>query len=217
MAADAEGRRLDRAIRGRREGRAAADAGATLIEAAIAAIAFFTLLFAIFEGSLLVNGHLTIAATTTDGARAAAVSGSSLDADWRIIRAVAGANDAVRTEIVRVVVFKASGPDSAAPAGCRAGTPSLGGVDGMGACNVYTPGAHFSLTDPAEFDCDASSPSHYYCPTTRKTAVQGPNGPPDYVGVYVQMQHSYLTGMFGSGVPITRTSVVRLEPRTLNG
>jgi hypothetical protein len=35
--------------------------------------------------------------------------------------------------------------------------------------------------------------------------------------VYVEMQHAYVTGMFGSRVGINRTSVVRLEPRTLNG
>jgi hypothetical protein len=188
----------------------------TVIEAAIVTGAFFTLLLGIIEVSMLVNGHLTIANTTSDGARAAGVLGNEPEADLRIIQAVAASADrAPRTDVVRLVVFKASGPDGAVPAGCRAGTPSSGGANGVGACNVYTPGL-FSHTDPADFDCDASSPSRFYCPTSRKIAQQGPNGPPDYVGVYVEMRHSYVTGMFGTATALTRTSVVRLEPRTLN-
>jgi hypothetical protein len=206
------------ATRARRRRWAGSDRGVTVVEAAIASAAFFTLLFGIIEGALLVNGNLTIAASTTDGARAAAISGNELESDFRVVQAVNSASKgAPRTSIVRLVVFKASGPDAVVPAGCKAGTPSSGGAGGIGACNVYTPGAHFHLTDPAQFDCGATSPSRFYCPTTRKIAVNAPNGPPDYLGVFIEMRHSFVTGLFGRGVTLTRTSVVRLEPQALNG
>jgi hypothetical protein len=35
-----------------------------------------------------------------------------------------------------------------------------------------------------------------------------------YIGVYVEMQHRYVTGFFGASVTIRDTSVVRIEPRT---
>jgi hypothetical protein len=37
---------------------------------------------------------------------------------------------------------------------------------------------------------------------------------PNYVGVWVRVDHRWVTGMFGSSVTLTDQSVIRLEPRT---
>jgi hypothetical protein len=187
------------------------------MEAAIAAPVFFLLVFGIIEFSLFMYGNLTIANTTTDGSRSAAVFGRDIEADYEIIQKVKRDTEGPRNEIVRVVVFKASGPAGAVPAGCRAGTPQNVGTPtnpGVGSCNVYTPATHFGLTDPADFDCDGSSPARFYCPSARRVAA---TDPPDYLGVYVQMRHSFLTGLFGGARTLERTSVVRLEPLAVNG
>src|SRR3546814_3711398 len=85
----------------------------------------------------------------------------------------------------------------------------------VGACNVYTP-SMFGSDDPSDFDCSSDSPSRYYCPTGRKVATRGVNGPPDYLGIYVHMRHDFLTGLFQDNMTLERTSVVRLEPQGLN-
>ncbi len=35
----------------------------------------------------------------------------------------------------------------------------------------------------------------------------------DYVGVWVKVRHDYQTGLFGSGIDITKYAVMRVEPR----
>jgi hypothetical protein len=198
-------------------GRASGDRGAVIVEAALAAPVFFLLLFGIIEFAIFVNGNLTIANTTADAARSAAVFGNAPEADFNLVQAVKDdSDDGPRTDIVRIVVFKASGPDDSVPSSCKSGTPQTVGTatnPGVGSCNVYTPAAHFGSTDPTEFDCDAVSPSRFYCPTRRNVAA---NDPPDYLGVYIQMRHSFLTGLFGGGRTLERTSIVRLEPLALN-
>jgi hypothetical protein len=190
--------------------------GAAIMEAAIAAPVFFLLLFGIIEFALFVNGNLTLANMTSDGARSAAVFGRDIEADFDIVQKVKRDHVGPRDEVVRVVVFKASGPNGVVPAGCKGGAPATVGTQanpGVGSCNVYTPSAHFGLTNPADFDCDGASPSRFYCPTSRRVAV---NDPPDYLGIYIQTRHSFLTGLFGSGRTLERTSIVRLEPLTVN-
>jgi hypothetical protein len=50
----------------------------------------------------------------------------------------------------------------------------------------------------------------YWCPTSRVVSrTVGPN----YVGVWIKIEHAWVTGMFGSTVTLTDQSVIRLEPR----
>ena len=61
-----------------------------------------------------------------------------------------------------------------------------------------------------------SAPDGNWCPTDRKVAVGGTNGPPDYIGVWIKVKYDYITGLFpGDGVTFTDTTVMRLEPRTV--
>jgi hypothetical protein len=81
---------------------------------------------------------------------------------------------------------------------------------------VYTP-ASFSL-DASQFDCGGpgSAPDQNWCPIARKVAVSGPNGPPDYIGIWIKVKYDYITGLFpGGGVTFEDTTIMRLEPRTV--
>ena len=42
------------------------------------------------------------------------------------------------------------------------------------------------------------------------------NGPPDYVGVYIVVTHTYATGFFGPSITLKSTTVSKLEPGSLN-
>ena len=84
-------------------------------------------------------------------------------------------------------------------------------------CNVYTAA---DLSRPrSEFGCKAgTSPDRFWCPA----ALNGQNGRevrasigPDYVGVYVQTRHNFITGMFGSGLNLNDELVMRIEPQEL--
>ena len=55
----------------------------------------------------------------------------------------------------------------------------------------------------------------WWCPTVRKSAQTGANGPPDYVGVFIRIKHPYITGLFGSSILMTKTSIIKIEPQSL--
>ena len=44
------------------------------------------------------------------------------------------------------------------------------------------------------------------------TATLGPGEGTDYVGIYVQANHTFLTGFFQSTTTLTSTKIVRIEP-----
>ena len=70
--------------------------------------------------------------------------------------------------------------------------------------------------DVDDFDCSGTSPDRFWCPTSRKVAVGGPNGPPDYIGVWIQVKYDFITGLFpGGGMTFDDTTIMRLEPRAI--
>src|SRR3546814_16453254 len=108
--------------------RAADERGVTLIEAALVMPIFISLIFGIMEFALVVNGNVTLAAATSDGGRAAAVYGNDVRADFNIVRDVAARTfNTAQTEIVRIDVFKASGPSSPVPDSFKHGRPTRAG------------------------------------------------------------------------------------------
>jgi hypothetical protein len=72
----------------------------------------------------------------------------------------------------------------------------------------------------SQFGCldssgNATKIDRYWCPTSRKSALTGTSGPPDYVGVYVKGVHNNLIGLFGKTFTFTNDTVIKIEPRTL--
>lgn len=199
--------------------RARSERGATLIEFAITALLLFTMLFGIFEFGMVFRSRATTSDAAADGARAGAIQGPNKSAggetaDYSIMKAIREDTAGINPEtIVRIVVFKGSSsgagaPASQVPALCKAGTPVAG------RCNVYDPNAAFERVqagDAGYFDCaaNAASPACSWNPSSRR------NGPRpsdiDYLGVWIQVRHPYVTGLFGRSLTIQGASVVRLE------
>ncbi len=106
------------------------------------------------------------------------------------------------------------------PTACKTG--ATGSTTSGSECNVYI-GANlataiaggiapvaWSNAQPAS----GSNPIAYYPSSARKVhrdAATG--GPPDYVGVYVEVLHPWVTGLFGQNVTLSDTSVTQLEPQ----
>lgn len=127
------------------------------------------------------------------------------------------------------------GPDDV---GCKSGVPVAG------VCNVYryadfekareqakeenaqaaavTAGIARTLnTDKIWFGCVTSgphadlSPDRFWCPGTRKDARSDNNrAGPDYVGVWMKVDHRWVTRMFGTATTMTDQSVIQIEPRS---
>jgi len=184
--------------------------GAAKIEAAFIPPVFMLLVLGIMEVGLAMNDKLAVAHTARAGTRVASASGNDLYADYGIIQAVRREISAVPDEQIKlVVIYRATRFGDAPAAACTNGTSIAPTSASSTACNVYTP-AQFD--DPkAHWGCkSAYDLDKYWCPTGRVVnRTLGPN----YVGVWVKVEHKWVTRMFGSAVQLTDQSVIRLEPR----
>lgn len=130
-----------------------------------------------------------------------------------------------------------SGTGTGISGGCKGGIPEAG------VCNVYIPAdfdkasaqiKEISAQEAAEhanqtrtldeskiwFGCvttgpnAGASPDRYWCPGTRNDGRSDNGGSgPDYVGVYMKVNHDWVTKMFGRTKTITDQSVIQIEPR----
>lgn len=216
--------------------------GMALVEAAFVTPVFLMLIMALAETGLFMRNYLGVANTVRAGARTASAAGSALVADLYLVNSMGQESSAIpRGAIQYIVVYKATGygagpvDDGVAgvPAGCLAGQPRAG------LCNVYTP-VHFTMAaeqiaeetrHKAEvasgntgdvldlnkiwFGCLTTgphannSPDRFWCPNTRKDTY----GSSDYVGVYMKIDHQWLTKIFGNSRSISDQSVIRIEPK----
>lgn len=186
--------------------------GTTLLEAALATPVFFLLLFGVIEGGYGLHERLSVDNMALAGARTASASGDDPLADHRTLKALkAGKGGISASQVSAIVVYKASGPGEVVPPACLTAS-----VDGL--CNLYTgadldrPATDFGCVGPPGPSVKVDDP---WCPTSRKVALSGPDGPPDHVGVYVRATHRNLTGVLGTGLSFEADTIMRIEPRTL--
>ena len=210
------------------------DDGSVIAEAALVTPLFILLLFGALEFGGAFRDYLTLSNGSLAGTRMAAIQGNAADADWNLVQSVKKAMNAMPLyQIKKVVVYRLSPvsaspgagqcvstqcPTTSVPASCLTAIQGVAGV-----CNVYGPTelALVSATVPASWNTCPGTPSQaypasYFCPTTRVVSTTGNAGfGPDYVGVYVEITHPWITGLFGSSVKMSDTSVTRLEPQKL--
>ena len=197
------------------------DAGAALAESAMVLPLFMVMVFAILDFGLLFKDYLTVSNGVRLGARVGSTAADGSSADYDILQAIKRGTSATPSgNIIRVVVWKATGPTDTVPAGCAAGTATAGTGSPLwtGACNVYTP-ADFAWTK-AQFDCNiATSPGpadYNWCATARNAAVADNSGSgPDYLGVWMKFSHPFVTGMFGSTKVFTDYIILKIEPQSM--
>jgi Flp pilus assembly protein TadG len=174
-----------------------------MLEFAIVAPLLLLLLFGIVEFGLAWRSYLTVSNSTRAGARVASDMGNDPLADWNALQAVrTGLRKAPANALQRVIIFDAS--SSGVPtAECRAGTPRAG------VCNVYAP-ADLNRPSTAFGTCGGTSLDGPWCPASRE--VRQSMGA-DYVGVWIEYRHSYISSWLpGGGITIDDGTVMRLEP-----
>lgn len=179
---------------------------------------FFALIFGILEVGLLFRNSLTTNNAAVQGARAASVHGSAAEADYLVIRSVEHGLEAMELQDLEVlVVFRADGPDSVVPPACLTSSQTFNPSSPSDpACNRYEAADFFKeITDPVtgvatgNFGCAGSSVDRYWCPSDRETSLSTGT---DYVGIYVETNHHFITGFFQDGRTLTETKIIRLEP-----
>jgi hypothetical protein len=88
-----------------------------------------------------------------------------------------------------------------------------GGQTGSRACNVYTAAslslASTSFSSTATGSCPSTAVDRYFCPLTRDVVQSTVT---DYVGIYIQVRHDFVTKLFGANLTITDKLIVQLEP-----
>ncbi len=179
--------------------------GAAIVEAAFITPVFMLMVLGIMEVGLAMNDNLALAHTVRAGTRVASASGNDLYADYGIIQAVKREISAVpRAQIQRIVVYKATRYGEEPTTDCMTGAAGQTGL-----CNIYDTTAFNAVK--TRWGCKtAEALDRYWCPTSRIVSrTAGPN----YVGVWVKIEHRWVTGMFGDTTELTDQSVIRLEPR----
>jgi Flp pilus assembly protein TadG len=182
--------------------------GAVVVEAAIAMLPFLTLVLGILEGSLLIGNYVGTAHAVRAGARAASAVATDPQTDFAVLQRIKQESTSMRrSSIVYIVVYKANSSGDGPTATCKAGTPV------SGVCNVYT--AADMVRPTTDFGCIVPNTlDSFWCPSERKTALTlASGGPPDYVGVWMKVNHSTVSGIVGKQRTITDYSVLRIEPR----
>lgn len=166
---------------------------------------FFTMVLGVAEIGLAMNDYLALTSAVRAGARVASTSGADIYADYGILKALNRETTAIQDgKIQLIVVYKPATFGDPPTATCQAGT-AVADI-----CNVY------SVTDlnrpKTDFGCQATQNlDRYWCPSNRKDTLAGLGT--DYVGVWMKIQHPWLTKMFGSTKTLTDSSVIRIEPR----
>ena len=169
--------------------------------------------FGVLEMGLLYKDYLGAANAVRESSRTGTTAGNEVSADYQLLQRFLRSADALPKDgILRIIVFKASGPGDTPSAACLAASPSTGVED---ECNTYI--LADALRPVADFGtCTKAAatrlPDTWWCPSDRETAV---TGPPDYIGVWVELEHPMVTGLFGDTVTLDDQAILRLEPQAL--
>lgn len=196
----------------------------------------FLIVFGSLEFGLLFKDGLAGSNIVRSGGRAlSAQTGSFADqAAMQAMIPAAGGLQGGLSRLSRVVVFIASCADPApyqdqSTNRCPGKTPikklsemtgggqscvtATSGVSGY--CNVYS-GAMLTSAkadDSSAWGCKAGSPStpdSFWCPTKR---IGLQNVGTDYVGVHIDYEHEWVTGLFGPSRQMSDDVIFRIEPQ----
>ena len=186
-----------RRARRRRQG----ESGAVLVESAIMLMLLTTFCFGVVEFGSLVAQKLSLSSSTHAGARVGATSSTAGDADYQILQAVKNSAGFMSlNDVGLVVVFKDTPSNQTAYLEtCKKGTPVVG------VCNVYTK-ADFDLTAQQLFESNKNA----FWPSSSRVQFT------DAVGVYVSLDHHWLTKLFNSkDSQIGDFTTMQIQPQTV--
>ena len=139
------------------------DDGSIIAESALLTPFFVLLLFGMLEFGGAFRDYLTLSNAASAGARTAAIEGNSASADWNTILAIKdGASAMPMSQITRIVIYKASSPTAAMPAGCATASSAINHCNSFDKATIAT--VLPSATMPISW-ANCTGPTAGYCPT----------------------------------------------------
>ena len=181
-------------------GRARDERGASLVEAAIILPVVILIVFGIIEFGLAFKDSLTVSSATRAGARTASAEPRRPTFHADTADAVARAVTALPVGSVEELwVYKADADGHPVDGGGSAYTS-------CGTCAVFT-----WDTATNQF---IRQPGSDWNPATQNACVGDPNH--DAVGIYLKVNHAFVTGFFGQQITLKDHAVMNLEPVTLS-
>jgi hypothetical protein len=175
-----------------RSGRRLDSRGAVLVEAALVTPVVILVMMAIVDGGMLMLTLLSTDEVVGDGSRSAIVLRDEEDADARILDAIEPRLTGLRrSQVERIVIYRATGPDADPPTACTTGPVSSSAAD---ECSAYA---------PADFDKNWGDLDCGWCPSDRNEG--------DYIGVWVRLNYDSVTGLMGRAT-MTDRQVRMIEP-----
>jgi Flp pilus assembly protein TadG len=189
-----------------------------MVEMALVFPILVLLVLGVFEFGMAWRSSLTVSNALRSSARTVSNSGEDRAADYNAVTAAVSAMANIDNAVItKLVIFKSNTVNGQVPATClTASAATAGGVSsGTPAsgvrCNVYDAGDLASILPTQYGPSCTSMKDSMWCPTTRE-ASQSATGGADYVGVYIEVRQTFQTGLFGDGITIKDTTVMRLEP-----
>jgi Flp pilus assembly protein TadG len=202
-----------------RHRRRRSERGAGLTEMALIIPVIAVLVMGVFEFGMAWRSDITVSNALRSGTRALANTGEGRLADYNALLAVKSAmSNTPNITVTKVVIFRSATTNGSVPTQClTASAQTAGGVNTTVSgtpvrCNVYSATRYntFALSNFAgTTSCNSGSWDAVWCPTTREgsQAVGA-----DYVGIYMEVEHDFQTGMFGDGISMDDKTIMRIEP-----
>lgn len=187
--------------------RRASDAGAVIVEAALALVLLSILFIGVTEYGFAWRQTGAVEKTVQQSARVAGNMADQSTADFETLQAFRSFLGSTKNLTVDyIVVYRSTTADGAMPSACATGPVA-------GTCNRYVAA---DLSRPStDFGCGATEPDRFWCPTASGSQLgrQRDRTPsPDYIGVQAQVRYRGITGLISGTMAITRRAVYSIEP-----
>lgn len=182
--------------------------GAVLVEMALLVTLLITLVLGVFEIGMAWSDHQDITQASRSGARVGSQLGKSVQTDNQLLRAVQASLQDQASTVTRIVVYEADA-NGDMPAACKTASAPY---SGSAHCNVYNAATFSQLGTASKWGSGAACGTldNNWCSATARNNTQ--DGA-TYLGVYVEVERQFLTGLFGGGTHrMSESTVMRIEP-----
>jgi hypothetical protein len=181
--------RMSRVLR-RRLGRGGSERGAVMVEFALALPILLMITFGIIEFSSAYHDKSTVTSATRAGGRVGSAQATNPDFGKNTADAVSSALKSLPSDAPQELWIYKAPNDGNPPSTCASNCIKYRWSQSQRAFDTSAPGGG-----------GWSASSHQVC-----------HEPFDQIGVYVKIDHSYVTKLFGSKVTLTDHAVFRFEP-----
>ena len=186
----------------------ARERGSVLVEMALLVTLLITLVLGVFEIGMAWSDHQDVTQASRSGARVGSQLGKAPQSDNQLLRAVQASLQDQASTVTKIVVYEADA-NGDMPAACKTATAPYSGA---AHCNVYDASSFAQLATASKWGSGSTCgtlDSNWCSATARNNTQDGAT----YLGVYVEVERHYLTGLFGGGTHrMSESTVMRIEP-----